>query len=321
MRRTYSEDEKSKVYELYEKNIKTKEIAEITGVPESTLVRWCKRKGLSRVKKMTNEELLKITPLVISLYEEGKYIDEVAAELKLTRGQVNHIISDKHGIARHRGPKSMIVKEDYFSEINTEEKAYYLGWIMADGNVSIHNNQYSLKIHISNKDRILIEKFMKAIESTNNILVKTNNEKGGDSCYVSLTSKRMIKDLISLGVKPNKSGKEIFPDIPKKLNNHFIRGYFDGDGITCIKKIKRSGFVGGTEILNAIQKEIDIKKTIRVANNSIASYFLIGRKDSEKLYEYLYDGATIWLERKKHRLEIIHGNTEVSEKITRHRNA
>ena len=68
----------------------------------------------------------------------------------------------------------MIGREDYFDCIDSFDKAYYLGWIMADGNVSITNGQYSLKIHIAIKDKELIDNFFEKYSSIN---VGTKEEK------------------------------------------------------------------------------------------------------------------------------------------------
>lgn len=115
---------------------------------------------------------------------------------------------------------------------------------MADGCVSIYNGQYSLKINISIKDKIIVENFLQDIHSANKIRIHTQkspmSDKYNEYCYISLTSIHMCKSLINLGVIPNKSGHEIIPDIPKELVHHFIRGFFDGDGIVCTKKEKKN---------------------------------------------------------------------------------
>lgn len=197
----------------------------------------------------------------------------------------------------------MIGKEDFFDKIDTEEKAYFLGYIMADGNVSITNNQYSLKFHISIQDREIVDKFLVAINSSNKTKIRMDTK----SFYVSLTSVHMCKRLIELGVIPQKTAKEIIPsEVPSNLLHHFIRGVFDGDGITDISK-KRSGFVGSvnmiTDILNILNENLTVFKA---GKNGRVVYFLGGKKFSKKLYDYLYNQSTVWLERKRSRLEFIY---------------
>lgn len=244
----------------------------------------------------------------VELYKAGHLGKEIANMLNVPKTTIGNWMRD-FGVARHRGIKSKIGREDYFDTIDTEDKAYWLGWIMADGNVSITNKQYSLKLHISLEDKELIDGFLTWIESDN----KTKEKEV--SYYVSLSSKHMVQSLMKLGVIPQKTGKESLPDISKEMMPHFIRGFFDGDGITCDKKNKRSGFVGSFDIVNSIMNELGVSYKICAAEG--AYYFLGGREFSRKLYEYMYSDATLWLNRKRNKMDTICGNTEVTSRINK----
>lgn len=248
----------------------------------------------------------------INLYDKGLINREIAKILNIHTETVRRWVAQA-GKSRHRGLKSKISNEYFFDEINNEIKAYYLGWIMADANISIINGQYSLKLHISIEDSVLIDSFLFHIGSTN----KTKFNEKLQSYYVSLTSKHMVEKLIDYGVVPNKSGKEIVPNIRKDLLNHFIRGYFDGDGTaSCViwrnKKVYRSGFCGGKKVLDTIQQTIGIYSKIYETNGTYQ--FLYGVDKTKKLYKFMYHNSNIWLERKRNKLEIICGNTEVISK-------
>lgn len=250
---------------------------------------------------------------VKEMYLSGLNSVEISNRIGIKTGTITYWLR-KFGISRHRGPKSKIGNEEYFDVIDTERKAYYLGWIMADGNVSIYNGQYSLKIHISYKDKDIVDAFLLDIKSTNkaskksNTLSTTGNQH--ESYYVSLTSVHMCKQLISLGVIPNKTGHEIIPSMPKDLIPHFIRGFFDGDGITDCKYEKRSGFVSNRHMLESILKHIDYHKQISLHPHHTTPYiyyFLGGIEFSKHLYEYIYKDATIFIERKKNNMNVICG--------------
>lgn len=125
----------------------------------------------------------------------GKYEREIAKQLNVKEGTVNYHVR-KMGIARHKGPTSKVKREDYFDAIDNQRKSYWLGWIMADGNVSIYNGQYSLKLQVKYDDRLLIENFLKDINANYKIydhLVKTPQGKLKKALYVSLTSVHMVK--------------------------------------------------------------------------------------------------------------------------------
>ena len=126
------------------------------------------------------------------------------------------------------------VNEDYFNMIDTEEKAYWLGFIMADGNMYIHENgktQFSLKLQY--KDHHHIEKFAQAINYDGTITVANRKRKETVCKYseIKIYNKNFCNNLIKHGIVPNKTGKECLPNtIPENLVKHFFRGFIDGDG-------------------------------------------------------------------------------------------
>lgn len=305
----YSKEIKDKAVDLYKQGHSAAGISSIIGANEATIRGWIKRRRIEiRSGGMYNikyEESL--INQIAELYNEGFNTPEIDELLNIRKGTSWYLLNKNNYKLKHRGPKSKIGNEGFFDTIDTEEKAYFLGWLMADGNVSIYNNQYSLKVHVSLKDKDIVDKFLQTIKSTNKTKIKNGKH---PSYYVSLTSVHMCKTLIGYGVCPRKSGFEKFPlDIPLNLYNHFIRGVFDGDGITDISN-NRSGFVGSEEMLTRILEIIDKKdiKLVRNKKNENIYYFLGSKKFSRGLYNFLYKDATIWLERKKDRMQLICSN-------------
>lgn len=307
MSKAYPDKLKQEAISLYKQGLSANKVAIEIGINEATVRNWLKssditlRDGSTYNVKHNTDTINQI----MKLYSDGMYTTTIEKELNLKRGVASYILR-KNGIElRHRGPKSKIGHEDFFDIIDNEVKAYFLGWIMADGNISINNGQYSLKFHISIEDKELIDKFKLYINSTNKASIKQDKY---CSYYISLTSIHMCQSLIKLGVIPNKSGKEVFPrNIPRSLYAHFIRGVFDGDGITCVGKSPRSGFVGSKDMLSNIIEIVNTpdRKLIQNKNNEDIYYFLGGKNFSRKLYEFLYKDSTIWLQRKRERLENI----------------
>lgn len=305
MRKRSSDELRNEAISLYEDGLSAQSIANQLGYNEATIRCWLKkakiklRSGASYNIKYDKELFIKIK----ELYDSGIYTNEIDKILNLKSRTSQYILNKNNIVLRHRGPKSKIGKEDFFDTIDCEAKAYFLGYIMADGNVSINNNQYSLKFHISIQDREIVDKFLEVINSSNKATIREESQ----SYYVSLTSVHMCKRLMALGVVPRKTGIEaISKDIPRNLIHHYLRGVFDGDGITDISK-KRSGFIGSINMISGILEELKEKLTVfEAGKNKKVVYFLGGKKFSKKLYNYLYDEATIWLERKRTRLEYIY---------------
>lgn len=114
--------------------------------------------------------------------------------------------------------------ESYFERIDSHEKAYWLGFIYADGN--IHENK--LQIGLNNKDIEILNNFKKTIQSEHKLYKDGHNE-----TKFIVRSKRMCDDLNRLGVSPRKSLTLLPPTedvVNKEFINSFLLGYFDGDG-------------------------------------------------------------------------------------------
>lgn len=170
----YSVEIKQKAIEYYLVGYSAQKISNIIGANEATIRKWLKennitiRNGGSYNKIYDDEFINKIK----NLYDEGFNTIEITKMLDLKRGIVSYLLRANGYKLNHRGPKSKIGREDYFDNIDSSDKAYFLGWLMADGNMSIYNGQYSIKIHISYKDKELIDQFLKYIKSTNTVKLK-----------------------------------------------------------------------------------------------------------------------------------------------------
>ena len=127
--------------------------------------------------------------------------------------------------------------EDYFKKIDTAEKAYWLGFLYADGCITrFYRNEklksMSLELTLQDEDCDHLIKFKNALESNVPIQHKIINRKyKSDRIVINCTS--MCRDLIKLGCTPVKSLTLEFPNndiLPEEYVRDFIRGYFDGDG-------------------------------------------------------------------------------------------
>lgn len=184
-------------------------------------------------------------------------------------------------------------KEDYFSNIDNETKAYLLGWIAADG--SIRNKTLFIELH--DRDRSILELFVNEI-SPNSTITKRKNR---NSSYLTISSINLINDICrNLNVSPgNKQNLVRIPqNLSSKLTSCFIRGFLEGDGwisivkekyITCgiatICPILRSNFVSVSKTLNIKCYENE---------KGVAWY----GKNSLKFLDIIYNNATVKLNRK-----------------------
>lgn len=135
--------------------------------------------------------------------------------------------------------KHHTVNKNYFSNIDTRNKAYWLGFISADGYVVSNKSggNFELGIELSYKDRDHLKAFLSEIEGDYDITTRIKKpfvKYGYDSEYktsiVRIYSKKIVADLIKLGVTPKKTSIIKMPKIQDEFLWDYIRGFFDGDG-------------------------------------------------------------------------------------------
>jgi len=200
---------------------------------------------------------------------------------------------------------------NYFEVIDTQEKAYWLGFIYADGSVRKIGNSGSLRIGLVKEAKLHLEKFSKAVKYDGHI---HGPDKTG-KYTIDLSHPKLIADLINKGVVPRKTWCVSYPNIPKEFNRHFIRGWFDGDGTTGIRskkyktKVYRSGIFGGCgfvieflqEIMDIICEEVGVSPVTIVTRKKTNTKSITWEGvPALRIRDYIYKDATVWMERKKY---------------------
>lgn len=200
--------------------------------------------------------------------------------------------------------------EYIFDEIDTEEKAYWLGFIFADGYVSSNSNNF--EISLQEDDKSHLEKFNNFIEGPAN-KVKAGEVKCGNTickrCRWGSRNKHLKETLVSYGCIPQKSLVLQFPSstIFKSSNliRHFIRGYWDGDGCLTYANKEHNRpevLVLGTEdFLTEMKDYLPLKFDYKLGyNNGSAQTRVLSLfgKNGFELAKYLYSNCTIYLDRK-----------------------
>jgi len=197
---------------------------------------------------------------------------------------------------------------NYFKTVDTEEKAYWLGFLMADG--CVHNKRLSLELQ--EKDLSHLKLFKDNISSTHPITYLKPREKfpgsySNPAYRFRISSPILANDLDKQGMHPNKTFTACFPNLQTNLVNHFIRGLLDGDGCVHLNKDKNSKFVyflGTENIIINIIKHIGIDKNYQPYGKIYRVKY--GSLNHIKyLYEYLYNNSTVFLKRKRDIVEEI----------------
>ena len=133
------------------------------------------------------------------------------------------------------------MQKDFFKTINSDLKAYLLGFIVADGSIGIRTRnrgtEYSLSFSIHKRDKYIFDLFKDHVKDNINLGILNDTY-----LRFSIYGKDFIDNIMSHNVLPCKTYKEMnIPQMEDNLKIHFIRGYFDGDG-TCVANITKSHF-------------------------------------------------------------------------------
>jgi hypothetical protein len=202
--------------------------------------------------------------------------------------------------------RKYLLNENFFSDIDTEEKAYFLGLLFADGYINERLNMVDLTLH--HKDSEILENFVKELY-TNDRPLKIIRK---NYLRLVINSEKIVADLKKHGCFQKKTFKLEFPTtIENNLIKHFMRGYFDGDGCVTLSKNTLTFSIVGTENFVVKYKEILIKECLlsdtkldtrhKERNNNIRSIRFGGNIIVNRIYHFLYDNSSISLLRKKNK--------------------
>jgi hypothetical protein len=244
---------------------------------------------------------------ICSRYLNGESPAKIAVDFNVSRDTIRRTLkrqsikfkstSDAH--------KKYEIDENYFQKINTEDKAYFLGLMFADGYNNTKKGEAKITLHSG--DTEILNIFREKL--------KTNKPLRNDRGYIKLAieNKKMSSDLAKHGCVKAKTFIIKFPKLRKDLVRHFIRGYFDGDGcITQSGKYPIFSIVSTEKFLISIQnfliKELKLSKTKLMTrhperNHSIRTLVYGSFGNCIPIYHYLYDNSSIFFERKKRKFE------------------
>jgi len=252
---------------------------------------------MSRIKGIKIEEIIK-------LHRRGLSPIEISEVLKCSISNISRrLIKSKlkpHRKENKNWRRTNRYKIDinYFSSIDSSEKAYFLGLMYADG--SVFKNGFYLKL----KDEDVLLKMKNQMKAEQPVRKYYHGKYYG---YIFLVySQKLSEDLVKQGCFINKTYTLLFPNLDKSLQSHFIRGYFDGDGSLGIDtRFTRSriNFTSASpkflEQLRAILSLLcGTKGSLLKESKSNAWHLRYGGKHAAIILNWLYKDATIFMKRK-----------------------
>lgn len=282
-------------------------------VTQADISQWLIKNGLVKRRRRFSKEDVEY---MIEHYQDMQYKD-IAEHLGFTERQVRSRLNNM-GYSKTRK-----FNKNYFHDIDSELKAYFLGFIYADGYVvdRPQTRNYEFAMQLQSSDKYILDAINEAIGGVHNIthinprdkIIDGVKTKSGHIDCLRVYSKDIVCDLISHGVVPDKTHNYHIPVFPMEYFFDFLRGYIDGDG--CFYHDNRRTTMHITcasiEVLEWIKEILDsynISTSIYKEKELKYRLYCYGENDIKTLVNLLYhDEHSLCLSRKfdkiKHLLE------------------
>lgn len=246
---------------------------------------------------------------ILDLYKQGEGQVKIGKLIGSSARSIKKVLEQYKVTVRTPGLSSRRYNQfdNFFENIDSEKKAYWLGVLFADGSVSENKKGTTGRVVFSSTDRDWLEQFKIDLGYTGPIREEFHKKFKKSIWKITMDSRKMFEDLVDKGCKPRKSLTLEFPTkIPNSILHHFIRGFFDGDGSVSILRNKNnqnwtsicSSFCSGSKSFldNLIQKIPTVTRTVYIRPRIYE--IKLNKADSLSISEFMYNNATIYLERK-----------------------
>jgi len=250
----------------------------------------------------------------------------VADKLGINRKNINYYINKYNIEVLNKFYKYLPPKHDFFDNIDSEEKAYLLGFFLADGFLT---NNFRLGIENSIDDEEILLKFKENISPDIPLRYrdrKNNGVKRKKQVIFIITSEKMFNTLSKkYNIIQNKTYNSEFSFnfdlIPTNLIRHFIRGFFDGDGSISFYKYHKTIYFNFSFVINSLNfcnqiaklfsEKFNIIIVIYEKEGKTCKYYTLRFScdknryvKMQEVYEYLYKDSNIYLKRKKEKFDL-----------------
>jgi len=249
-------------------------------------------------------------------FDDGETPSAMADDLGVFPTAIKNAVRRARGRLRtiSEAKRQFHLDEHFFDLIDAEAKAYWLGFLAADGSVSSRINTVKLTLAITDIDHL--EKYRRALRYEAPVRdegIRVNRANGklhsSHAASVVVRSKPIRDALIRNGVGPRKSLTLTPWEGPPELIRHYWRGVFDGDGsIGCYTARSKwvMTLVGSAAMIDGFASYVHANTTYRPridgpggAHGRALQARLDGVIVCQQMTHLLYDGASVFLDRKQ----------------------
>ena len=298
------EEQEEDVIDLYKRGLSQQAIGDRYGVSREAVKRVLKKHGMSRKdkpKRFSDEEMNKI----IQMYESGMSTREIGELYSVSDTTIQSWL-EKNNIKRRSSIYTL--NDNYFDEIDNQDKAYILGLLYADG--CNKASEHTVSITLQEEDRHILEDINILIQNTRPLYfvnLKQYNNSWKNGYELDIRGKHISEMLCKYGVVPKKSLILKYPYwMEQDLQRHFIRGYFDGDGHISKAKYKYNMSIVSTKdfcegVQQIIETQLGLPTHLYISSTidkPTRTLMLTRKNDCKVFFDWLYKDANLFLKRK-----------------------
>lgn len=290
----------------YESGQTAKKAGAPFGYGESTTAQLLKRHGVKSRRKYVSDETKQA---IVDAYLSGDSQAAAAARFGCCPDVCLKALAARGIISRTTSEacRTYALNESLYADgVTSEPAAYLLGFIATDGNVDIEGSCLSFSLARADRDQLVMVRNILGSDAPINDGTHVTDGKVYEHSAVRFHSRRLVADLNRLGILPAKSHTVQPWDGPPDLMRHYVRGLIDGDG--CISLRGKDGrfwvvnFVGNRHMVAGFiryaAKFARSEKTPK-PNARIFQVNYNRLDEIQPLLREIYDGATVFLPRKK----------------------
>ncbi len=304
----FTDEQQYKIVELYKNGTNIDEIISMFDSCEHDIRTILKS---NKIDRSYNNFYSELCARIVKLYQDKFTQKEICHRLLISEQGIRNTLKRNNIKMRSYSEcnRKYFLNENYFDNIDTQNKAYLLGMLYADG--CNHLEHYSITLSLQECDYDVVNFMKNELEYDGKIMfidMKRKCNKWNNQYKLCINNEHMSKKLNELGVVNAKSLLLKFPKwLDESLYPHFIRGYFDGDG--CIyynEKMKKCttdlvGTKNMCENISEILSNLGIKNHIDHNKNWGDNTFSVrtsGNKSSLSFLSWMYDNVEFCMERK-----------------------
>jgi DNA-binding CsgD family transcriptional regulator len=286
------------IIDLYNSGLSNVEVSNRKDISPSQVRRILWRNGFKgRSTKLETET----EQLILKRYLSGESSEKIAKDLGITAVTVCKVIKRNNVKIRPASENKTIYRNipGVLDNIDTEEKAYFIGWMIAKSCTRNTNFYEDIKLDTSKGKEYILERFAKILYENPPPL------HGEGSIYLNISNSYLINKINEY------CSPERFPfDLEEKFYNHVLRGMYDfSGGINREYVGPQITLYGTADMAKDIQELLGIELSVLPQKKIEDSYTMVSKAKNKVKYiiEYLYKDATIYLTHKKEKADIALG--------------